>query len=379
MAISLKHPDLEELARSSGFQLAGISNLTPPPNREVFIQWIQNGFHGSMQWLKNEPGYSLRLNPANLMPGAKSVIFLGTRYLKNDRYDANDPSRGYIASYAWGKDYHTVLKKKASGFVEKLTAYLGSKIRTRIAVDSAPVLEKPIARSAGLGWQGKNTCLISNKIGSFFFLTGIFIDVEFEPYKAFSSDYCGSCRKCIEACPTGCILPDRTIDARKCVSYLTIEHSGIISSELRPEMGNMIFGCDICQSVCPWNQRVDNADVDPEFFPENEWYVSPRLEDVVKLQPQDFRTLYKNSSISRATRSGFVRNAVVALGNHADTTSISLLQDILTSEPEEVIRAHAAWALGQMKTKTAREILSHFHHIEENQFVLDEILLALEN
>jgi epoxyqueuosine reductase len=240
-------------------------------------------------------------------------------------------------------------------------------------VDSAPVLEKPLAQRAGLGWQGRNTCLISPKVGSFFFIVGIFVDISLEPVPAFTQDYCGTCRKCMDACPTGCILPDRTIDARRCISYLSIEHRGSIPYELRPLMGNMIFGCDVCQNVCPWNGKADNSNVLQEFLPVNNWNVSPELLNLLSLQPFEFNQVYRLSPIRRAKRVGLLRNAAIALGNSLAPEAVQALRSVIETEQGPFIRSHAAWALGRINTTKAREFLSNYLKNETDETAILEI------
>jgi len=372
----IKHlsPDnISALSRSHGFCLSGSTNLSPASTVPQFIDWIASGHHGSMLYLQNNPGYDIRLHPNKLFPGAKSILFLGARYPKNSLEALPSPLQGVISSYAWSKDYHEVLRARAQSLVDELSIQTGRPIHARITVDSAPVLEKPLAQRAGFGWQGRNTCLISPTKGSLFFIVGIFLNIPLEPDPPFEKDHCGTCRKCMDACPTGCILPDRTIDARRCISYLTIEHKGFIPLEIRPHMGNMIFGCDICQNVCPWNKKVDNTEVLEEFLPGTERMVSPELIKVLALQPDEFNQLYRQSPIRRTKRVGFLRNAAIALGNSHLPEAFPALKTVMQTEPEPIIRSHAAWALGMLNSSKVWEFLSDARNRETNETVLFEI------
>jgi epoxyqueuosine reductase len=379
MQNTITRENLSHLAGENGFFLSGTTHLEPAESTAKFVKWIEAGYHGSMAYLENNPGFDLRLNPHNLFPPARSIIFLGARYLKRELSMPSDPLHGIIASYAWGLDYHAVLRKRANQLVNDISSQVGRSIQHRITIDSAPVLEKPLSTRAGLGWQGRNTCLISPTDGSFFFIAGIFVDIDLEPCIPFERDYCGTCHRCVDACPTGCILPDRTLDARRCISYLTIEHKDVIPGELRPLMGNMIFGCDICQQVCPWNRKPDNHKVMDEFHPLSDWTISPDLRQLIAMQPQEFNQVYGSSPIQRAKRRGLLRNAAIALGNAGDPQSIPVLKTVLQTEIEPGIRLHAAWALGQINTPQAREVLSQVRSREADEAVLQEIKRILSN
>jgi epoxyqueuosine reductase len=368
---------LTDLSRSNGFCLSGITNLMPAGTSANYIDWIESGAYGTMSYLKNQPGYAIRLAPQNILTDARSIIFLAARYPKSEFPVANNPLKGIISSYAWGEDYHEVLRKRAQNLAQDITMVLGRSIQTSITIDSAPVLEKPLAQRAGLGWQGRNTCLISPKSGSFFFIAGIFLDVEFEPTPPFEKDFCGKCRKCLDACPTGCIMSDRTIDARRCISYLTIEHRGSVPPELRPLMGNNIFGCDICQNVCPWNHKVDNADVLEEFLPKNNMVQSPDILPLMTMQADEFSQIFRHSPIKRAKRVGLLRNAAIALGNSQSPEAVTVLGVVMENEIEPVIRSHAAWALGRINTTKARNFLSNSLKRETVDSVIEEINQSL--
>lgn len=315
-----------------------------------------------------------RADPRLILPECKSILCLGMQY--NPPPPTPLPlGEGRIASYAWGDDYHDVLPQRLEKLVRFIEEQLGHPIPNRWYTDTGPILEREFAQRAGLGWIGKNTNLITPGIGSYFFLAEILLGIELIPDPPFKADHCGSCTRCIEACPTNCILPDRTIDANLCISYLTIEHKDPIPIELRPKLGNWIFGCDICQQVCPWNQRFAQSTGDEAFLPRSGLTRVP-LSDELALNAQTFNTKFKGSPIKRAKRRGYLRNIAVALGNTGDQDAIpALIQALNDNEP--LVRGHTAWALGQLGGKQAQHALESANRIEENRFVLAEIQHAL--
>jgi len=281
-----------------------------------------------------------------------------------------------VASYAWGTDYHQVLPERMRALVEFIQAQVGHEVPNRWYTDTGPILEHDIAQRAGLGWTGKNTCLIHPKKGSYFFLAEILLGVELQADPPFVPDHCGSCTRCLEACPTGCILPDRTLDAGRCISYLTIELKDAIPLELRPQMGDWIFGCDVCQQVCPWNQRFAQEEGEPEFSPRPE-VPRPELIAELSLTPEEFNRKFKGSPVKRAKRRGYLRNVAVALGNAGDSKAILPLADVLKGEDEPLVRRHAAWALGQLGGSEARKALKAALGEESDADVRAEIEAAL--
>jgi epoxyqueuosine reductase len=333
-----------------------------------------------MAYLARLDAVAKRGDPGKVLEGCLSILSLGVLYtsplqLPSDQ-QATGGGRGRVAAYAWGEDYHTVLPPRLERLAQKISAMLEHPIRQRHYTDTGPILERDLAQAAGLGWIAKNTCLISPDAGSFFFLAELMLDVEIEPDPAFPYDRCGSCRRCIEACPTACILPDRTIDATRCISYLTIENKGPIPPELRPQVGNWIFGCDVCQEVCPWNLRFAPTAGDPAFAP-RPGFPNPILRDELKLAPGEFNLKFKNSPILRARRRGYLRNVCVALGNQPDAGSVPDLVLILESELEPLVRSHAAWALGRIHNAATRVALEKSLKAEMDVHVLVEIREAL--
>jgi epoxyqueuosine reductase len=284
---------------------------------------------------------------------------------------------GSVAAYAWGDDYHDVLPERLHTLVAFIEAQVGSKVPNRWYTDTGPVLERDLAGRAGLGWIGKNTCLINPALGSYFFLAEILLGLYIEPDQSFAHDRCGSCRRCIEACPTGCILPDRTIDSQRCISYLTIELKGSIPHDLRPLVGDWVFGCDVCQQVCPWNQRFAPSGGDPSFTPRS-GVSRPVLIQELALSPQEFNLKFRGSPVKRAKRRGYLRNVAVALGNTGHPSAVPVLGQALLNDPESLVRGHAAWALGCIGDENAVAWLEESASQEGDAYVLGEINMALK-
>jgi epoxyqueuosine reductase len=348
---------ITEQARRLGFILAGFTSPEPPPHFSAFEAWLQAGHHGSMHYLSNQKAIERRSNPLLILPECKSILLLAIPYC-NPRFSVsstqNEPGivrsqsialHGQVAAYAWGEDYHDVLERKLIALVTFIEKQAGQKVAHRYYTDTGPVLERDLAQRAGLGWIGKNTCLINPKYGSYIFLAELLLDLEIESDPPFASDHCGTCTRCIDVCPTQCILPDRTLDANRCISYLTIENKGDIPEALRPFIGTWVFGCDICQMVCPWN-RFSPGEVDASFSPRGN-IQSPELIHEISLTSQLFNRKFRRSPIKRAKRRGYLRNIAVALGNGPDPQAIPSLEKA-TGDAEAIVREHALWALGKV-------------------------------
>lgn len=371
--------DVKAEAQSLGFFLCGVTLLGKPPHLQQYQNWLEAGRHAGMDYLSRPEGVAKRADPSLNLKGCQSILSLGMLYsspLHQPDAEVAREIRGRVAAYAWGADYHAVIPPRLEQLAEKISAILGRPIQHRRYTDTGPILERDLAQSAGLGWSGKNTCLISPQAGSFFFLAELFLDVEMEPDPPFPYDRCGTCRRCIEACPTECILPDRTIDAGRCISYLTIENKGEIPRDLRPQVGNWIFGCDVCQEVCPWNVRFAPAAGYPALTPRPE-FLQPVLLEELRLTPHLFNQKFKDSPIQRARRRGYLRNVCVALGNQPDPELVPILTKVVLSEPEPLVRSHAAWALGKINTPAARHALGKALNTENEVSVLQEIRLVL--
>jgi epoxyqueuosine reductase len=284
-----------------------------------------------------------------ILPECRSVLVLGTPYSNPKTVLPSDeqPPHGRVAAYAWGNDYHLVLPERLQALVKFIEAQVGQPIPNRWYTDTGPILERELAMRAGLGWIGKNTCLINPQSGSYFLLAEIMLGLDLPLDQPFATDQCGSCTRCIEACPTGCILPDRTLDAWRCISYLTIENKAEIPTELRTLTGNWVFGCDICQMVCPWNLRFAPETGDPAFAPRPE-IPSPTLAEELILTPQGFNQKFKNSPLKRAKRRGYLRNLAVAAGNSGKAELLPALEHAQKND-EALICEHARWAAGRIK------------------------------
>jgi epoxyqueuosine reductase len=342
---------IRQLARECGFELAGVARAEPLDEFEYYREWVEAGMAGEMKYLTDHRA-ALRADPRSLLPEARSVICVGKLYhTPAAAYGAlTDPSRGWISRYAWGEDYHALMRKALEQLVERLRATVRTDFKARIAVDAAPLLERALARRAGLGWIGRNTCLINQRHGSWFFLGEILISLEIEP-DAPPPDRCGSCMRCVEACPTGAIVPTGrkegpawALDARRCISYLTIELRGPIPEPLREPMGGHVFGCDICQDVCPWNRKAPFT-AEPAFQPQN---YAPPLAELAALSQEAFSERFARSPVRRARYQGLLRNAAVAMGNSGVREHTEALQRLADGR-DPVVSEHARWALGRLR------------------------------
>lgn len=359
-------------AQQLGFALAGISPVKAAAREDSFAAWLRRGLGGEMGYLQRTE--ELRRDPKKLVPWALSVVSVGMNYFTpHERPKAPAGTRGWISRYAWGDDYHDVMGQRLDTLLEKIRAIGDGPIEGRAFVDSGPVLERGIAGVAGIGWIGKNTQLISPQKGSWFFLGELFLDVELE-YDRPIRDRCGRCALCLDACPTGAFVGPYILDARRCISYLTIELKGAIPEDLRPLIGNHIFGCDICQEVCPYNVKAEPTD-DASFSPREGLY-APDLIPMLSMTEDEFRRRFKGSPLLRAKRRGFLRNVAVALGNLKSAEAVPALGRALTDH-DPLVRRHAAWALGEIATSEALSALSRSLSNEKDADVRDEISRAV--
>jgi epoxyqueuosine reductase len=356
-----------------GFDLVGISPVEAPPHAASFADWLRRGFHGEMGYMARTAGR--RLRPAEYLAWARSVVSVALTYnTPYGRDGAADGLRGWISRYAWGADYHEVMQEKLERLLDAIRHEVGSSVQGRVFVDAGPVLDREVGACAGIGWYGKNTNLLSMRLGSFFFLGELFLDLVLD-WDAPVRDRCGQCRLCLDACPTNAFVGPYILDARKCISYLTIELKGPIPRELRPLMGEQIFGCDICQDVCPYNTRV-RVTGESAFFPRDGLH-APELLSLLSLTGPEFRARFAGTPILRAKRRGLLRNVCVALGNLARPEALPALARVLHEEEESLVRAHAAWALGRIRHPEARAALEHARASEADPEVAEEIRLAL--
>lgn len=371
---------LEEQAHRLGFSLFGVATPLPPAHHSTYLAWLARGHYADMAYLATPEARHKRAHPANLMPSVRSVIVLGYRYPSplHVNQTSLDPLHGRIAAYAWGEDYHHFLPTLMKEMIGRISSEVDEGVTARFYTDTGAILERDFAQQAGLGWIGKNSCLISPRQGSFHLLAEILLTVEIPPTASFDDDRCGTCTRCIDACPTHCILPDRTLDANRCISYLTIENKGLIPRKLRPLMDNWIFGCDICQMVCPWNLRLPERRASP-FFQKEGFTPYPELLGELGLTPRDFNQKYRSSPIHRARRRGYLRNICVALGNAGNPAALPALREILAREAEPLIRGHAAWAIGQIKHNQSHNLLNKALKLEVDPLVRQEILFALNS
>jgi epoxyqueuosine reductase len=345
---------IRELARECGFELAGVAPAEPgpegTPERAWYHEWVASGFAGEMRYLTDHRA-TARDDPRHLLASVRSVVCVGklynTRWPYSTQFEAGD--RAWISRYAWGEDYHGVVRRGLERLDAMLRERAGTEFESKIAVDTAPLLERSYARRAGLGWIGKNTCLINQPGGSWFFLGELLVSLAIEPCPedAPPPDRCGTCTRCIDACPTTAIVPAGpgfTVDSRRCISYFTIELRGAIPVQRLTGMGGHVFGCDICQDVCPWNRRAP-ATGDPAFEPRA---FAPPLEELAAVTGDEFRSLYRGTPVTRARYAGFLRNVAVAMGNRklekfrAPLEKLAASGDPLVAEP-------ARWGLEQLR------------------------------
>ncbi len=362
-------------AKQNGFDFIGVTTPDPPLHIDVYTQWLDRGRHGEMAYLSTERALQRRSDPKLILPECKSILVLATNYLPN-RIEEQQPGSARIASYALGEDYHDTLVQRMKPIVEFIEREMGTPVAHKLYTDTGPILERELAQRAGLGWIGKNTCLILPSAGSNFLLSEILLGIELEIDTPFPYDMCGKCRRCIDACPTDCILPDRTLEARRCISYLTIELKNAIPVDLRQSTGDWIFGCDICQQVCPWNLRFAKPTTDPAFQP-RQYLEKPDIKSFLELTPEAFQINFAGSPLKRSKRRGILRNASVAAGNCGDLNYLNNLEKLMHHDPESLIRSHAAWAIGKLGGPKAKTILQEAISLEKDPDTLKEIQKAL--
>ncbi len=361
---TLQHSVREELHRR-GFEVV---RFTLPPlgeARDRFQKWLDQGFQGKMDYLPRRRDE--RQDPHRLFPELQSIIVLAHSY-DSGLANTQDPKEGNISRYAWGEDYHRVLEEKLNDFRGWLTEQSDG-VKCFSSVDASPVMEKAWAQKAGLGWMGKHTNIIHPESGSYFFLSVLLTNLPFQADPE-EQDHCGTCEKCIQVCPTGAIVAPYVLDARLCISYLTIELRGPIPRALRPLIGNRIFGCDDCQEVCPWN-RFSRPTTEPRFLPRSEIRNRP-LQELIQIDRQTFRNLFWDSAVSRARWKGFIRNVLVAIGNSGQKSLAPLVREKLF-EQDSLVRGHAVWAYARLLDQKALPLLMKIRSQEKDQFVLEEI------
>ena len=368
-SINEKTLRIENFAKKLGFNGFGVTRVLPSKSIENYKEWLNLGYQGEMSYMRRN--VEKRSSLDMVLSGVQSVVCLRTNYLTEDKDMSfvDEKERGDISLYALNEDYHEVLIQRHRKLEEKIREEFEG-CQTKIYIDTGPILEKPLAQNAGLGWIGKHTNLITEHIGSYYFISEILIDAVLKASEP-SLDKCGTCRSCIDICPTKAIVAPYILDSRKCISYLTIELKGVIPLEFRKAIGNHIYGCDDCQIVCPWNSFA--VKTDEESFRARDG--SFQLIELMRLDDEAFRKRFKNSPVKRTKRRGLLRNVAVALGNSDDPFAVSPLIDAL-SDHEPLIRAHVVWALGELIGEKALPVLNKNLKNEEEQIVKDEINLV---
>ena len=338
--------EIRALARQSGFELAGVARAEPLDDRRWYHDWIAAGHAGEMRYLADRRA-ALRDDPRLLLPSARSVVCVGRLYNTpwpySTRFAGED--RAWISRYAWGDDYHHEMRRSLERLEAALRENAGEPFESKICVDTAPLLERSYARMAGLGWIGRNTCLINQQDGSWFFLGELLVSLAIAPDSP-PPDRCGSCTRCIDACPTAAILPGPpyAVDSRLCISYFTIELRAPVPEPLRGAVGGHVFGCDICQDVCPWNRRAPSTARAP-YLPRN---YAPPLEELAGITEDEFLAMFRGTPVTRARYAGFLRNVAIAMGNRGLEKFRAPLEKLAASA-DPLVAEHASWALKQVR------------------------------
>jgi epoxyqueuosine reductase len=367
---------LKEKARARGFDLVGVTGAEPlTEGGERLKEWQEAGMAADMGYMHRP--VALLSNPRRLQKSARSVVSLGVSYYPGE-HPENLEGGGRIARYAWGRDYHLVIKERLRELRAELEEALGCRIKARAFTDAVPLLERSAAQHAGLGFFGRNSCLINQDIGSYFFIADLILDQEIEP-DAHGTGTCGKCTRCMSACPTGAIKAPGVVDARLCISYLTIENKGEIPRELRRAVGDWAFGCDICQEVCPYNKRKATLSRWPEFSAGSGAGPYLKITEVLDIRTdQEFEEHFGGTPLTRPGRAGLLRNCCVAAGNLRLEEAVPALVRCLREDGSPLVREHAAWALGEIGHSAAEEALREALEVEADKGCLLEIEHALE-
>ena len=331
-------------ARELGFDRVAIGPAAPPDHGDALEAWLDAGYAGTMSYLGR--GRAERLDPARLLRGARSVVAVAMSYNPRPGAERDDDWRG-VSRYARGRDYHDVIRPRLVELGEFIGSAAGAPIASRAAVDSSAVLERDLAARAGLGWVGKNTNLLTPSLGSYFFI-GIVLTTAELPFDQQEPDRCGTCTACLDSCPTRAFVAPYVLDARRCISYLTIEHRGDIADELAGQLGRWVFGCDVCQEVCPWNRKAEPGH-EPALEPSGSF---GELESLLELDPESFRARFRGSPLTRTKRAGLLRNAAIALANRGERRALGALNRAL-GDDDPVVRRAASWALAKLGARNA--------------------------
>ena len=369
---------LKEKARSLGFSMVGVVEARPGRRLAAYHEWIANLYHGEMGWMARPDRIARRENLEMILPGIRSIVSVGLDYGSDPIPEdiAGDPSRGRFSNYAWGVDYHQLMAPRLQTLAAWLTENSGKEVETKVYVDTGAILERDHAESAGLGFTGKNSMLINPKRGSWFFLGELLTTAELTPdIISQQPPSCGSCTRCLGACPTAAFPKPYVLDARRCISYLTIELKGWIPRELRPLMGNWVYGCDICQEVCPFN-RFSKGTAVSDFIPPDWDTTAPNLVEILSLQEDSFLQRYSGTPIERIGRGRLVRNGCIAAGNWGSQEVVPALVPLLR-DSYALIRGHAAWALGRIRGGNTVVALRKAYIVEQDPLVRSEMETAL--
>jgi epoxyqueuosine reductase len=358
---------IRELAAELGFAACAFTTSAPLSCAATLEAWLDEGRNGLMDYLAR--GLERRVVPRSVMQDACTIIVVAFPYPPGPAPDPRwrETLTGRVAAYARGGDYHVMVESRLAQFGEQIARFAPARFQTH--VDAGPLVEKELARRAGLGWYGRNTNVLTKSLGSYFLLGCLLTSLEVEPDPPFVEDHCGTCRACIPACPTGALDSGPTIDARRCISYLTIELRGPIPASLRPLIGNWVFGCDDCQTACPWSAPPDPSD-DMEIL-------RPSLPALLRMNDTVFSERYRDTVVARVRRRGLARNAAIALGNSGNPDAVEPLARALREDPEPIVRSAAAWALGQIPTPSSRRALTGHPIDGERTPVAAEIRAAL--
>ena len=349
---------IKDYARRLGFNLVGVTPAAPSPHLAAYFRWLERGQHAELSYMARPDRQARRRDLRVILPGVRSLVMVALDYhtLRLPPALLDDPARGRIAAYAWGQDYHALMLPRLKELGAWLQAESGQPAQTRAYVDTGPVLERSHAQQAGLGFVGKNTMLINPRRGSDFFLGELLTEAAFDAYDTPApATLCGTCARCQAACPTGALDEAYVLDARRCLSYLTIEHRGWIDRALRPRLGNWVFGCDLCQVVCPW-QRFAIQSQESAFFPIHPDRAAPPLSELLDLTPEGFARAYAGTPLARAGRDQLVRNAALAAANGRQQVLRPRLRALL-ADASPLVRGHAAWALARLEGTAARPAL----------------------
>src|SRR5579875_2520637 len=368
---------LSELAANAGLAVTGVTSADPFDGLGERLDRLARAVHvDGMDWFTVERS-RFAANPRNLHASARSIVAVGVPFWNPDIQPPDDDEpRGRIARYAWGRDYHKTLKTRMQALHRLLEDETGRSIEARLLVDTARIVDRAVAARSGLGWYGKNSMILVPRHGSWVMLGELVLDLELKPDPPLKPR-CGQCRHCLDACPTGALIDDYTLHAPTCISFLTIELRGAIPVELRSKMGNWVFGCDICQDVCPYTGAARPVD-DSAFQPERVEHAFPSLRWLLRMSEAEFRETYRGRSVLRTKRSGLARNAAVALGNVGSTGDLALLEEVVACHDEPLVRGHAAWAMGRIDRAAALPFLTGRLDVEPEADVRYELRQAID-